>query len=237
VVGAGDASERTAQHRRQRKLGDAFLYAGRGKDCAQAYLATAGDASPVEALRLRRLAAEQLLRSGRIEEGLRVMSGVLTSVQLDLPRTLRAALLWLFVGRLYLRWRGFRFDERAALQVAERDLARIDVCWSARIGLSLVNYVLYAAFESRHLLLALNAGEPYRIARALIAEGGFLGSCGKPLCARSAAILARGQRLAERIGDPYLVASGRMTQGANEYFLGRWRSAARLERGSGPAAV
>ena len=129
------------------------------------------------------------------------------------------------IGRLYLRWRGFRFSERAARQVAERDLARIDVCWSARIGLSLVNYVLYAAFESRHLLLALNAGEPYRIARALIAEGGFLGSSGKPLATRSSAILARGEQLAERIGDPYLIASGRMTRGANEYFLGRWRSA------------
>jgi hypothetical protein len=225
---AGDvdeASDRASNHRRQRKLGDAFLYAGRGTDCAQAYLATAGEASPAEALRLRRLAAEQLLRSGRIEEGLRVMEGVLNSVQLELPRTLRGALLWLLIGRLYLRWRGFRFSERAARHVAERDLARIDVCWSARIGLSLVNYVLYAAFESRHLLLALNAGEPYRIARALIAEGGFLGSSGKPLATRSSAILARGEQLAERIGDPYLIASGRMTRGANEYFLGRWRSA------------
>ena len=40
-------------------------------------------------------------------------------------------------------------------------------------GLALVDSIRAADFNTRHLLLALEAGEPYRIARALALEAGL----------------------------------------------------------------
>ena len=50
------------------------------------------------------------------------------------------------------------------------DLIRIDTCWSIANGLGLVDNVRGADFHARHFLLALKAGEPSRIARALAME-------------------------------------------------------------------
>ena len=49
--------------------------------------------------------------------------------------------------------------------LAPAELMRIDICWSAASGLALIDTVRGADFQTRHLLLALNSGERYRIAR------------------------------------------------------------------------
>src|SRR5262249_57054685 len=72
--------------------------------------------------------------------------------------------------RFWLRLRGLRFRERDAGQVSAEQLTRVDICWSAAVGLSIVDTVRAADFQTRNLLLALRAGEPYRVARALAWE-------------------------------------------------------------------
>src|SRR5262249_37036281 len=62
------------------KLGDALANAGRGAESAQVYLALVHEAYPGETLELQRRAAEQLLRTGHLEEGLAVLTTVLQTI-------------------------------------------------------------------------------------------------------------------------------------------------------------
>ena len=92
----------------------------------------------------------------------------------------RSALGSLLLRRARIRLRGLRFVERDESQLSAEMLTRIDTCWSAAAGLSMVDTIRCADFQARHLLLALDAGEPYRIARALAMEGGLVSVSGGP---------------------------------------------------------
>ena len=86
---------------------------------------------------------------------------------MSLASTPQRALLSMVWQRLKIRLRGLRFVERRADEVKPADLMKIDTCWSVAMGLGIVDNIRGADFQGRHLLLALDAGEPYRIARAL----------------------------------------------------------------------
>ena len=66
--------------------------------------------------------------------------------------------------------RGLGFGTAIASQISAMDLTRIDLCWSAVAGLSMSEPIRGADFQTAGLLLALKAGEPSRIARALAME-------------------------------------------------------------------
>ena len=90
------------------------------------------------------------------------------------------------------------------------DLKRIDLCWSAVAGLSMYEPIRGADFQARGLLMALRAGEPFRVARAMAMEAGAQGhrrahgiAPGRRDCSRPAAALA------ERIDSPHCARDGR----------------------------
>src|SRR6185503_16789245 len=97
-----------------------------------------------------------------------------------LPTGPRRALASLLFRRAQLRWRGLDFVERTADRVSAGDLLRIDTCWSVVTGLAMVDNIRAADFQTRHLRPALDAGEPFRIARALAIEAGFRASGNGP---------------------------------------------------------
>jgi hypothetical protein len=149
------------------QLGDALANAGRGAEAAEAYLKAAEGAEVGKSRDLRRRAAEQYLRSGHVEEGLRVLDEVLREVGLRLPRTPRAA-LWSWLLRCaWLRLRGLRSCRREERELTPERLQRVDLCRSAAVGLGMIDPVQSAYFQVRNVLLALRAGEPGRIALAL----------------------------------------------------------------------
>jgi serine/threonine protein kinase/tetratricopeptide (TPR) repeat protein len=204
------------------RLANALVNAGRGAEAAPLLLAAAGDRTDTDAVELRRRAAEQLLISGHIDEGLRVLRGVLGWAGVSYPETGRGALLALGLRIARLRLRGLGFRERAAATLPPEQLLRLDVCYSAGKGLALVDPVRGAGFFATHLLLALKLGEPRRIALAL-------GNYGPLLCATGEAGYARGLRtihlameMGERLGDPYIVAAAMGLRAAMEMCLGRW---------------
>src|SRR5205823_1605694 len=123
-----------------------------------------------EALELRRRAAAQLLRSGHIDEGLKVIESVLTAVNMHLPSTDSGALLSALFRRTLVRARGFGFRLREETEIPASELQRIDICWSVAEGLTMVDLTRGHDFQERGLLLALRAGEPFRLARALALE-------------------------------------------------------------------
>ena len=90
----------------QTSLADALANAGRGAEAADSYLAAAQGAPTGESLELQRRAAEQLLRSGRIDQGFPVLRAVLAKVGLRYPRTTLGSILSVLYHRLRIRLRG-----------------------------------------------------------------------------------------------------------------------------------
>jgi serine/threonine protein kinase len=210
------------------QLGDALAHAGRGAEAAAAYLFVAAHASSAEALDLRRRAAQQYLLSGHIDEGVGVLGSVLAAEGIAYPKTPRRALVGVVARRAFLGVRGHRYRPRDEGEITSRELARIDACWHAGIALSTADTVRGSAFMSRCLVLALRAGEPYRIARALSVEAAMISVGGIPAEARRDRMLAIADELAQRVESPHAQAlvSGSRAQG--HYLCARFRQAFEL---------
>ena len=210
------------------KLGDALANAGRGAEAAEAYIEGAKNLNPDMRLESQRRAAEQLLISGHIDEGLAMIRTVLKAVGLRLAPTPRRALILLLLRRLYLRFRGLKFQERAAEQLPSETLTLIDICWSAAVGLALVDNIRASDFQAQHLILALKAGEPHRVARALAVEAGFSATSGFIKKHRTERILHTAKTLAQRIDSLHAQGLCSLTGGVAEYYLGHWQAARTL---------
>src|SRR4029079_18748814 len=151
----------------KRGLAEALVNAGRPAEAAQAYLEVAQLTSARHSLDFKRRAAQQLLMGGHINEGLELIRSVLAAVGLSYPEGPKSALASLLLKRLQVWLRGLHFTERAESQVPEFELVRLDPCFAVAAGLGSVDLIRGADFQSRHLLLALKAGEPYCVARAM----------------------------------------------------------------------
>jgi tetratricopeptide (TPR) repeat protein len=206
------------------KLGDALANAGRGAEAAAAYLAAAEVHPAAEALDLRRRAADQLLRSGHIDEAMATFRTVLSAVGMDLPETPRSALISLVFRRSQVRLRGLKFRERSEREIPAEDLTRIDTCWSVSAGLGLVDTIVGSYFQSRGLLLALEAGEPIRIARALAVEASYSSASGGESQERTASLLQAAHELSRRIGQPYVLGWASGAEGIAASLEGRWKT-------------
>jgi hypothetical protein len=219
--GAGDAE---ARRRVRIKLGEALGNAGRGAESAREYLAAADGAGDAEARGLRQKAAWQFLISGHVDEGLAVLRGVLAAVGLTMPASPGRAVWSLLCRRAQLRLRGLGFRPRPG-PLPPGQAARIDVCWSAAVGLGVVDYLSGAYFQTRGLLLALAAGEPYAVARALAVEAAHSSTGGTRTRRRTARILDMTERLARQVDRPHVFGLSAMAKGLAAAFEGRWKEA------------
>ncbi len=208
-----------------KKLGESLANAGRGTDAAAAYLKAAESATAAETSELKRLATSQLLISGHLDQGMALLRTILGPLGLSMPDTIHGAVLSLLWNRAFLRMRGLNFQRREASQVSPRDLTRIDVCWSAVVGLSMNEPLRGADFQTRGLLLALRAGEPFRIARALAMEAGHRSTAGVSAAPRVAKLLENAEKLAEQLDSPHARGMTRLVRGASSLLLGEWKAA------------
>jgi len=209
----------------RRRLGDALANAGRGAEAARVYQEAAANATFAETFDLRRLAAAQLLVSGHVEAGLAALHDVLAAVGMSLPATPSGALCSLLFHQARLRLRGLSFRRRDPSEIASADLARIDVCWAAGAGLSVVDFIRAASFQAKGLLLALRAGEPVRIARSLAMEAAHSASAGSRAARRTARLLRLADALATDVGQPYAQGMVSLAAGTSAYLEGRWNDA------------
>ena len=213
----------------KRGLADALVNAGRPAEAAQAYLDVAQLTSAGHSLDFKRRAAQQLLMGGHIKEGLELIRSVLAAVGLSFPAGPKRALLSLLLRRLRIRLRGLNFTERDASQIPEFDLVRIDTCFAVAAGLGSVDLIRGADFQSRHLLLALRAGEPYRVARAMAFEAAWTNARGGAASGeRAAQITRRAEELAQKTGHPHAIALSIWASGVGAYLAGNWRQSAEL---------
>ena len=207
------------------KLGDALASAGQGARAAEAYLRASNAAEPTLAIELRRRAAENLIRSGRIDEGLACLTEAMESVGLGASAAPVRSLASLLFRRAQLRARGIAFRERAVDQIPPDEITRLDVGYSAASSVTLVDGMRGTALQARHLLLALEAGEPTRAARALAIEACLIASMGTSESARAAEILAAATAVATRTGDPHTLGLMEGALGLTQLFAGRFQPA------------
>ncbi|MFT3776109.1 MAG: AAA family ATPase [Minicystis sp.] len=207
------------------KLADALANAGRGAEAAPIYEGAAAHAPADVAQRLTHRAARCYLCAGYIDEGLAALRRALSGVGLRFPAARAKAMAEIVATRAALLARGLGFKPRAESDVDRRDLARIDTCWAASNGLSMVDPILAAAFQTRHLRLALEAGEPGRVALALALEASFVAISGAAALPRAEVLLARADAEARRAGDPYQLAWIAGARGAAMFLSGLFRPA------------
>lgn len=205
-----------------RKLAHVLACDGRLEEAAAAYEQCASHATGMDAVELRRLAAQHYLTGGNGEAGVRALRLAMTAVGLSYPVTPGAALGRLAWERVKLRVRGLEFRERAP---SELELARCDVCFSAAVGLSMTDLLRAAVFSVQHLNLAMKAGEPERVARGLTFEMGVAPGAGEEGLRWASRALPVAERLSERHGTAYHRGVFFLAQAHVAYLSGQWRAA------------
>ncbi len=204
------------------RYAEALASSGRGAEAGHAYVRAASTAKPCAVMDLKRNAAEQFLRSGHIDEGIEQISAVLAECGMSLARIPRREYLSFILRREIRRARGTHFKPGRAEGISPWPLRRVDVWWSVATGLALVDTFRGADYQSRQMLLALKAGEPYHVARAMAMEAGYSSADGWRARERTAVLLERARVLASETGHPHAIGLVEMVDGIAAVLEGRW---------------
>jgi hypothetical protein len=195
---------------------EALVNGGRCADAAAEYFSAADGAPLRQAATLRRRAAAQLLRSGHVDRGISILVEGLAEHGIDLPEDAIAHFVPL--GERF-RKRGLAFEERPAAAIAEADLARIDVCWDAAIGLATINASRAGYLTVHSLMYALDAGDPFRILRGLAMYVLHVAAIA-PRSRTIRAVVDLARALAGRVDTPDAHAWWAFAQACADFFAG-----------------
>jgi serine/threonine protein kinase len=216
--------ERAEQRTLYERLGDAQSRAGRGNDAARAYLTARELESDEQArTRLARLAAQHFLAAGELDAGTDVLRNVLQEAGVRYPETPTEAERASAELRANLDLDALDFTPVEAKHVDPGLLARIDVCCAAGPALGSYDFVRSGYYALQGLALALQAGEPRRVARTLSAYSTSLASSGALVDAQRLA--HRALTLAREHDDPELIANGELALGQVALFEGDFERA------------
>jgi eukaryotic-like serine/threonine-protein kinase len=205
-------------------LADALSYIGRCSEAAVSYLKAAELAGADQSRTLRRLAAEQLLKSGHLDEGFDVMRDLLASLGVPLPETRRRAILGVLGKRAWLRTAGLGFRRLGSSTLSALEADRIDTCWGLGTYLSSIDPIRGAYFQASSLLLSLRAGDKFRITRALSSEAAYYSLRGESGRAYVDQLLDLARELAKEIDRPYTFAFIDLVEGIIAFMCEeRWQ--------------
>ena len=150
------------------KLAQAHSNAGRSVAAGRTYLSAAGHATGGARLMLEGRAACYLCIGGRHDEGLEMMRAVAMRLGIRLPSTNPGMLFSIIVGDLRFRFRQNHLRTRNAEEVDPALLERIDFLWDVASAIGYSGMFASAEAMIRNLHLSADAGEPYRLGRALV---------------------------------------------------------------------
>ena len=206
-----------------RDLGEALANAGRSAEASKVYGDAVRTAPARHVLELERLAAEHACRSGHVDEGVAIFRRVTGAVGMRMATSPTEALASLLARRALVRLRGLRTVERKEDAIAPEILDKLDVCYSVSVGLGMVDPIQGADFQARLLLLALEAGEPLRLSRALAIEACYSSTGGEDTRPRTAMLIEAANALATRVGSPLASSMVESARAFDDIFVGRWK--------------
>jgi eukaryotic-like serine/threonine-protein kinase len=221
----GTAASSPDLHRLRLRLAEALSLAGRGAEAARIYLDAAAADPGAGRVELERAAAAQLLVSGRIDEGARVLHRVLAAIRMKAPGSTLSALFWLVAYRLRLAVMGLRFEERRPEKVRPHDRARIEAMYAVAMGFAVVDVLLGACMQARLLILSLRAGDRSQILRAVALEAAQRATLGGQVGKRERDLFEFARRLPARTRDVESEAFLEGTLGVALFLRGRWKEA------------
>ncbi len=214
------------------RLAVALANTGRSREAAEVYAAASHDAAidaPDTQADLARRAAEHSLRAGDLALGFARLRIVLDDASVPYPSSPAAAVVTMIALRSRLAIRGLHLLPRPAEARAPARLARVDACWSAGLGHAWIDPIRAAAFQARYMMLALDAGEPTRVARALATEASQLASVGgERRTGRARTIMTRALTMTEESGDRDSRAFAILMAGSVEFYASRWQESLSL---------
>jgi hypothetical protein len=206
--------------------GHALACSGRSAEAAREYASAASLAGGAEQLELRIWAAQHVLQSGQVAEGLRAAGELLRELGVALPAHRAAALAQLLWQRTALSLRTPKLSLRPQPEVPAEAAMRLSAVWKLSLPVSLVHPLLGALLSLRYLRIALQLGEPGHAARAL-AQSAVRRALENPTEAAADALFAHAHELARHVREPALDLVLRHMQGAAATFrwdLGRART-------------
>ena len=206
-------------------LAESLANSGRSVEASQVYLRAAEGRPYSERLEMTRKGAEHLLIAGHQEEGVAQLRVVLAAIGQELAPTQDVAFASVVELRKQLDARGMSFVERQAKAIPERTRLEIDILGSVSVGLMIVDTVRGADFQLRHLLAALDAGEPVRVARSLALEACYVALGGGRQSDRVGELTKLAVRLSRRLGDPRAIGSSALAIGLSAWLRGDWQKA------------
>ncbi|MFO0549376.1 MAG: protein kinase [Polyangiaceae bacterium] len=216
--------------------------AGRAADAAREYERAATEPGATAGLLQR--ATDQHLRAGEADRGIALLGGVLRPFRIMVPSTPLGSLLALLMRRAQLWLRGVRYRARPAAELDGDRLERVDALSAAASGLALVDNILGSYFQTTSLLLALDAGEPGRVARALAVEASYSSADGPRSRKRTARLLEETERAARAVGTSEARAWSRAAVAFASTLEARWvvglesaRDATRVFRAECPGSI
>ncbi|MFT5498374.1 MAG: serine/threonine protein kinase [Kiritimatiellia bacterium] len=189
----------------------ALVHAGRGAEAAQAYLEAADQQDRSRVLELKRKAALQFMISGHLKEGEASLREPLRACGLRLPETQREAIRIIVRARLRSALTGHRVRPRKG-QLTEEDRARIEMMWTATVGMAMFDPVRSSALAEKHARLTARANDPFLLVRSLCWQANALST------AKGMRLLEQAQRLADELDDPYAKALVKLQRGMHFYL-------------------
>ena len=212
------------------KLAAALVQAERGTEAAHVYLDASRAAEASVAIELKRLAAEQLLRSAHIAEGLDLLRDIARQLGVRLPSQPWQVKLSLLLQRTRVASTSLRVRKRRPASVPTEDLRVLDLYWSLAIGLQMVDVIQSCDFHARHLLLALRVGDRDRIAMSLAAEAAYRSTAGRGDLRTIRGLLSTAHGLSEGTERPQTRGLIAAMEGLCAMLRGDWRTAWELSQ-------
>ena len=181
------------------KLAAAQAHCRRGYEAALAYASAAEHAPPAQRSPLLQLAASHLVRSGRFDEGERVLQQVLEAEQMQVPKTAAGMIAALGWEHARIALRRFDVSDRPAPSEPHPLEQRALLYGTLSVESQMYAPLRAALFQARSLRLGLDYGQPYAVARTLCLAAAIAAVSGTPRAARRAhAMLQHAERLFER---------------------------------------
>lgn len=205
-----------------RKQATALACAGQLDEAANIYGHAAHVLPDDEGIDCERLRVETLLRRGRLDEALPAADRLLGMIGVRSPLSATRTRL---TGWMQQKLRGLDFVERDATQCRPADLRRIDILYSIVSGLAFADPALGRVLQTELMRVAFDCGEPLRVCLALAQEVCYAAASGSRNAPAVAALGARLQALADRLGDPLLIGLAKTSIGIAAYMSGGWATA------------
>ena len=205
-----------------RKRAEALANAGRGHDAAQCYQQAAEKAQNAnDVIELRRQAAEQLMRAGQLDEGIDLFNQLLRSAGIHVPATRLESLVRMLAIRAYIRRRGLAWRERSEAEVPAATLRKMDLLWSGAMALVSTDTIFGSYLQALHMLEALRAGEPFRLAFSFGFAAIYESMGGTREYEHGRKLTSLTVELAERLNNPYLTAMTELSWVGLDFLSGR----------------